>query len=77
MYNNLYSIMKVYLNLTMDFLRRNLWTFVFLFYQIGSAVSMMGGEGAMDYRQKARGITVAFVEFIKKRNKCVETTVQS
>ena len=25
--------MKVYLNLTMDFLRRNLWTFVFLFYQ--------------------------------------------
>lgn len=25
--------MKVYFNLTMDFLRRNLWTFVFLFYQ--------------------------------------------
>jgi hypothetical protein len=36
-----------------------------------------GGEGAMDYRQKARGITVAFVEILKKRNKCVETTVQS
>ena len=32
-YNNLYSIMKVYFNLTIDFLRRNLWTFVFLFYQ--------------------------------------------
>jgi hypothetical protein len=34
-------------------------------------------EGDMDYRQKGQGITVVFVDFFKKGENNVETTVQS
>jgi hypothetical protein len=51
------------------------WVVVLLFYQIGSAVSTMGGD--MDYCQKGQGTTVAFVDFFKNWANSVETTVQS